>query len=556
MASSPADSNVRPHDRFFFSDGSLYLLVENSLYCVHRFLFEIHASMFPVRELETSLINPYVLGDVKQIDFDRLLASLYPRTLWVEETETTQDWISVLGLASKWGFESLRSRAISKIEQTLDSPIDMVTLGRQYGIPAFLLPGYAVLCQSTVPLSDEEGLRLGVEDVLKIYRIRHELYGSGITPVPLEVAFAEVKEAGLGDEQSREELEGEQASTWTDVGSVATSQTSAENEADRGSVTLTPNVDSPPLDVASTDAATLVSERPEQRNVDAHSPRDESTPVALGNVGGSDVPSSVLPGNVSDLNSGSLESAREGINLVKELTHDNFDLVSVEIMQWVNTKDIQMLHQITRLIVEKAIEATNASNDSTHPYVRLCKTMVKYTQTRHQIARLIVEKAMAMEDPRYYACAQLCKMMIDTNGNTIAGGSLFSEYLGEICQENLEAIAASVAAAGDHTARIRRLRLIDFIEMLWSVGTPVDTEKWMTTLLDADDEEKVATLCMLMTRAGWACDTFNMNGWFQRVKNIAQETSKPRVRKLLEDVTKGGRVKWVIAEPSEDCTVQ
>ncbi|KAM6502701.1 hypothetical protein JOM56_002678, partial [Amanita muscaria] len=175
MTSVLAASNVRPHDRFFFADGSLYLLVEDSLYCVHKFLFEIHATMFPVPELETSLTKPYVLGDVKKIDFDRLLASLYPRTLWVEETETTQDWISVLGLASKWGFESLRSRAISKIEQTLDSPIDMVTLGRQYGIPAFLLPGYAVLCQSTVPLSEEEGLRLGVEDVLKIYRIRHEL---------------------------------------------------------------------------------------------------------------------------------------------------------------------------------------------------------------------------------------------------------------------------------------------------------------------------------------------------------------------------------------------
>ncbi|KAM6502717.1 hypothetical protein JOM56_002694, partial [Amanita muscaria] len=148
---------------------------EDSLYCVHKFLFEIHATTFPVCELVTSVTKPYILRDVKKIDFDRLLASLYPRTLWVEETRTTQAWISVLGLASKWGFNSLRSRAISKIEKTLDSPIDMVTLGRQYDIPAFLLPGYAILCQSTVPLSDEEGLRLGTEDVLKIYRIRHEL---------------------------------------------------------------------------------------------------------------------------------------------------------------------------------------------------------------------------------------------------------------------------------------------------------------------------------------------------------------------------------------------
>ncbi|KIL60114.1 hypothetical protein M378DRAFT_168517 [Amanita muscaria Koide BX008] len=323
MTSSLADSNMHPHDRFFFSDGSLYILVENSLYCVHKFLFEIHATMFPVRELETSLIKPYVLGDVKKLDFDRLLASLYPRTLWVEETETTQDWISVLRLASKWGFEGLRSRAISKIEQTLDSPIDMVTLGRQYGIPAFLLPGYAILCQSTVPLSDEEGLRLGAEDVLKIYRIRHELIGSGITSVPLEVAFAKVKEAGLGIERPEQELDSEQASTWTDIGSVAASQTSTENE-EGASATLTPNVDFPPL-------ATLVSDRPEQQDVDGHSPSDKPTSVAFGN-GGSDVPI-MFPGNVSVQNSGSSRSAREGLKLVEALTRDNFDLVSVEIMQ-------------------------------------------------------------------------------------------------------------------------------------------------------------------------------------------------------------------------------
>ncbi|KAM6490061.1 hypothetical protein JOM56_014473 [Amanita muscaria] len=249
MASSPAYSNLRPHDRFFFSDGSLYLLVENSLYCVHRFLFEIHASVFPVRELETSVAKPYVLGDVKKSDLDCFLANFYPRTPGIEEAETTRDWISVLGLASKWGFNSLRSRAISKIEQTLDSPIDMVILGRQYGIPDILFPGYAVLCQSTVPLSCEEGLRLGMEDVVNIYRIRHELYGSGITPVPLEVAFAKVKEASLGDERPKQELDSEQAGTWADVRSVATSQTSAENEEERGSVTLTLNVDSPPLEV-------------------------------------------------------------------------------------------------------------------------------------------------------------------------------------------------------------------------------------------------------------------------------------------------------------------
>ncbi|KIL60123.1 hypothetical protein M378DRAFT_14393, partial [Amanita muscaria Koide BX008] len=246
--------------------------------------------------------------------------------------------------------------------------------------------------------------------------------------------FAKVKEAGLGDERPRqEELEGEQASTWTDAGSVATSQTSAENEEER-----------------------------------------ESAP--LGN-GGSDDPSSVPPGNVSDLNSESSENARECLNLAKELTEKNFDLVSVEIMQWVKTKDVQTLHQVTRLIVEKAIAVPNDSRYEHNPYPRLCKIMVNYTQPLHQMIRVIVEKAM---EDQFYACALLCNtMMKDINGNTIAGGSLFSAYLSEICQENLEAIAASLTGAGagehcEHMARVRRMRLIMFIKTLVECAKAVD----------------------------------------------------------------------------------
>ncbi|KAM6502676.1 hypothetical protein JOM56_002653, partial [Amanita muscaria] len=174
------DSNLRPHERFFFSDGSLYLSVGNLLYCVHKSLFEIHASKFPLHELETCFSKPHTLEAVNTIDFDRLLACLYPRNLLVDEAETTEEWVSILKLASKWGFETLRSRAASKIERIL-TPVDMVVLGRQHDFPDIILPGYAALCQATTPLSSEEGRRLGVEDVVNIYRIRHELYGSVTT---------------------------------------------------------------------------------------------------------------------------------------------------------------------------------------------------------------------------------------------------------------------------------------------------------------------------------------------------------------------------------------
>ncbi|KAM6502653.1 hypothetical protein JOM56_002630 [Amanita muscaria] len=263
------------------------------------------------------------------------------------------------------------------------------------------------------------------------------------------------------------------------------------------------------------------------------------------------------------------------IRFIGALTNIDFDLFSDEIMQWVNTKDTQTLSRITRLIVEAAVDAAGNPNptpaDCNDPFVRLYKAMMEHTQTLHQIPRVIVEKVM--EEPRRFdAYVQLCNMMVKytnySKATVTADASSFGEYLGEICQENLETIAASVAAAGNHTARIRRLRLIHFIEALGpanAVGmwTPAITDKWMTALLEADDEEKVVTLCMLMARAcvdRWSYHSDDWGdsekGWFRRVTNVAQESSKPRVRKLLQNVTKDGRMNWGVAEPSEDCTVQ
>jgi len=85
---------------------------------------------------------------------------------------------------------------------------------------------------------------------------------------------------------------------------------------------------------------------------------------------------------------------------------------------------------------------------------------------------------------------------------------------------------------------------------------PAIIDEWVAALLDTNDEEKVATLCMVMTRVGQLCTSRDINGWLQSVKNAAQGTSKPRVRKLLQEVTKRGSVTWVVAEPSEDCALQ
>ncbi|KAF8624487.1 hypothetical protein AX17_007116 [Amanita inopinata Kibby_2008] len=185
MGAVSSSLDPKKHERFYFSDGSLYLLVEDTLYRIHRYLFELHATNFPGigNNYQSSNDNTRLLSDVNCVDFDRLLMCLYPRDLTVEEPQSLDEWTSILKLSSKWGFKSLQARAVSKVE-SLAPPIDMLVLGRQLKIPELILPAYVALCQTATPLSLEEGLQLGMEDVIGIYRIRMESLTNDRDPLP------------------------------------------------------------------------------------------------------------------------------------------------------------------------------------------------------------------------------------------------------------------------------------------------------------------------------------------------------------------------------------
>ncbi|KAF8340976.1 hypothetical protein F5887DRAFT_426338 [Amanita rubescens] len=180
------------HERFYFTDGKLRLQVEDTLYLVHTYLFTTHARNF-MPALPGASVHFYtILNDVKRTDFDRLLSCLYPRELMVEEPRTSEEWISILKLASKWEFQSLQKRAISELD-SIATPIEKVVLGREYDIPELRLPAYVDLCNSIVPLTEEDGERLGLQDVIKIYRVRQELWGQDINPVSSEDILAKVR---------------------------------------------------------------------------------------------------------------------------------------------------------------------------------------------------------------------------------------------------------------------------------------------------------------------------------------------------------------------------
>jgi len=112
----------------------------------------------------------------------------------VEEPRSSEEWISILKLASKWEFQSLQKRAISELD-SIATPIEKVVLGREYDIPELRLPAYIDLCKSLVPLTEDDGERLGLQDVIKIYRVRQELWGQDTIPscIPSENVLAKVR---------------------------------------------------------------------------------------------------------------------------------------------------------------------------------------------------------------------------------------------------------------------------------------------------------------------------------------------------------------------------
>ncbi|KZP08362.1 hypothetical protein FIBSPDRAFT_703036, partial [Athelia psychrophila] len=166
------------HSRYYFKDGNVVFLIEDVLYNVHRYFFERDSTHF--RSILESVKgadeqNPIVLLDVSCSDFDEFLAILYPTDFRRPTEKTTAQWTSVLHLAAKWGFESIQLLAIDNLTATA-IPVDKIVLGRRYGISDWLSGAYEAVCTRADPLTIEEGMKLGVEDIIRVSAAR-QIYG-------------------------------------------------------------------------------------------------------------------------------------------------------------------------------------------------------------------------------------------------------------------------------------------------------------------------------------------------------------------------------------------
>ncbi|KAA1470546.1 hypothetical protein DENSPDRAFT_849624 [Dentipellis sp. KUC8613] len=170
-----ATAPMKHHARFYFDDGNVEFLVQDTLYRVHRYFFcrdsPLFVDLLAQSDAHPGRSAPVLLDDVEPSEFDAFLSILYPAKFHECDVTTVEGWTSVLRLATKWSFSSIRTLSIERLE-SIASPIDKVVLGRTYGVDSWVIPGLVALCERPQSLARDEGRKLGVDDVIVIAAVR------------------------------------------------------------------------------------------------------------------------------------------------------------------------------------------------------------------------------------------------------------------------------------------------------------------------------------------------------------------------------------------------
>ncbi|ETW81135.1 hypothetical protein HETIRDRAFT_102171 [Heterobasidion irregulare TC 32-1] len=142
--------------KFSFPDGNVILLIEGTLYHLHHYLFIRHSSKSAAEFLQYTSDNDTLikLDATDKQGFEALLSILYPLDFTRPNIEGVASWVSVLHIATEWGFKTIRELAIQSLAPII-SPVDQVAREES--------------------LTFEEGRRLGLENVIAIDCARQEI---------------------------------------------------------------------------------------------------------------------------------------------------------------------------------------------------------------------------------------------------------------------------------------------------------------------------------------------------------------------------------------------
>ncbi|EPS96611.1 hypothetical protein FOMPIDRAFT_1099659, partial [Fomitopsis schrenkii] len=180
------------HERFYFDDGNVIFLVEDTLFNVHRYFLKRESPVFrdmfaltPDADAPegSSDEHPIVLEGTKSLDFACLLACLYPLSVIQHDDMPAEHWSLALDFAVKWQFHDIRDLAVMKMMDltTHASTLALqVAAARKHNMEGWYLDAFIKLCERGRPITPEEGELLGMLDVIRISAIRTKLHvGAG-----------------------------------------------------------------------------------------------------------------------------------------------------------------------------------------------------------------------------------------------------------------------------------------------------------------------------------------------------------------------------------------
>ncbi|KDQ58997.1 hypothetical protein JAAARDRAFT_649979, partial [Jaapia argillacea MUCL 33604] len=166
---------AKKHESFYFRDKMVFFLVEDTVFKVHSFFFERDSEYFRTMfrlHVTSSESRPIVL-DVSIASFESFLGVLYPVHFARHVATTANEWIAILALATEWSFATIRTLAMRELFP-LASPIDKVIVGIRYDMKEWLNDAYIAICERPEALTRQEGERLGLDEVIKISKMRQD----------------------------------------------------------------------------------------------------------------------------------------------------------------------------------------------------------------------------------------------------------------------------------------------------------------------------------------------------------------------------------------------
>ncbi|KAF8189179.1 hypothetical protein K438DRAFT_957492 [Mycena galopus ATCC 62051] len=156
-----------------------YFKIENQIFKVHRHFLARDSIYF--QELFAGLLGDFGAGESEAIpledvgisEFECLLDFFY-NGMYHQPRFALSQWITLLSISTRLGFDLLRAHAIHAIEEnptTLD-PVDKLVLAMKYKIPEWLAPAYTALCQRPNCLEEWEAEKIGLKKTVQIARAR------------------------------------------------------------------------------------------------------------------------------------------------------------------------------------------------------------------------------------------------------------------------------------------------------------------------------------------------------------------------------------------------